>query len=42
MSLNEKDRKMKHVKKGKDLRKHIKDRDDKKWSDKEIYKYTTR
>ena len=42
MSMEERDRKPRQVKKGKDLRKHVKSRDDKRWADKEIFEYKTR
>ena len=42
MSMEERNRKPRHVKKGKDLRKHVKSRDDKGWADKEIFENRTR
>lgn len=42
MSMEERNRKPRHVKKGKDLRKHVKSRDDKRWADKEIFENRTR
>lgn len=42
MSMEERDRKPRHVKKGKDLRKHVKSRDDKRWASKEILEYKSR
>lgn len=42
MSLEEKERRLHHVKKGKDLRRHVKNRDDDKWAKKEINKYKCR
>lgn len=42
MSMEERDRRPRHVKKGKDLRKHVKSRDDKRWADKEIFNHKSR
>lgn len=42
MSMEEKNRRMSHVKKGKDVRRTVKDREDKKWAKREITKYKTR
>lgn len=42
MSLKEKERRLNHVKKGKDLRRHCKDKDDRKEARKEMFKYKTR
>ena len=42
MSMEEKNRHPRHVKKAKDLRKHVKDRDDKRWASKEILKHRSR
>lgn len=42
MSMAERDRKPRHVKKGKDVRKTVKSREDKKWSKQEIMKYKMR
>lgn len=42
MSMEEKSRRMNHVKKGKDVRRTVKSREDKKWAKKEIMQYKTR
>ena len=42
MSLKEKERRLNHVKKGKDLRRYCKDRDDAREAKKEMFKYKTR
>lgn len=42
MSLKEKERRLNHVKKGKDLRRHCKERDDSKEAKKEIFEHKTR
>lgn len=42
MSMEERDRRPRHVKKGKDLRRHVKDRDDKRWAIKEIFRNKNR
>ena len=42
MSLAEKERHPRHPKKAKDLRRYVKDRDDKRWANKEIFKHKTR
>lgn len=42
MSMEERDRKPRHVKKGKDLRRHVKSRDDKRWADKEMFRHRSR
>ena len=38
MSMEEKNRRLNHVKKGKDVRRTVKNREDKKWGKKEIMK----
>ena len=42
MSMAEKNRRPRHVKHPKDLRRHVKDRDDKRWAKKEIFNHKTR
>ena len=42
MSMEEKNRRLNHVKKGKDVRRTVKTREDKKWAKQEILKYQTR
>lgn len=42
MSMEEKNRRMNHVKKEKDVRRTVKNREDKKWAKKEIMQYKTR
>lgn len=42
MSMEEKNRRMNHVKKGKDVRRTVKNREDKKWANKEIMRHKTR
>lgn len=42
MSMAEKNRRPRHVKHSKDLRRHVKDRDDKRWAKKEIFNHKTR
>lgn len=42
MSLAERDRKPRHVKKGKDMRKHVKDKNDNRWAQKEMQEYKSR
>lgn len=42
MSMEEKNRRMNHVKKGKDVRRTVKDREDNKWATKEIMQHKTR
>lgn len=37
MSLAEKERRPRHIKRGKDLRRHVKERDDRKEAKKEIF-----
>lgn len=42
MSMEEKERKPRHVKKGKDLRRHVKERDDKRWAKSEMHHHRDR
>lgn len=42
MSMEEKNRRMNHVKKGKDVRRLVKDREDNKWAKREIQQHKTR
>ncbi len=42
MSLRERERRLNHVKKGKDLRRHCKDKNDSREAKKEMFKYKTR
>lgn len=42
MSLEEKNRKLRHVKKGKDLRRHWKDKENTQWAEDEMKKYKNR
>lgn len=42
MSLRERERRLNHVKKGQDLRRHHKDKDDSREAKKEMFKYKTR
>lgn len=42
MSMEEKNRRPRHVKHAQDLRKHVKSRDDKRWATKEIQRYKSR
>ena len=42
MSMEEKNRRPRHVKKGKDLRRHVKDRDDYRAAKKEMFGHRTR
>lgn len=42
MSLKEHERRLNHVKKGKDLRRHTKDKNDSREAKKEMFKYKTR
>lgn len=42
MSMEEKNRRMNHVKKSKDVRRTVKNREDKKWAKREIMRYKTR
>lgn len=42
MSMEEKNRHPRHVKKAKDLRKHVKSRDDKRWAKEEIHRHKDR
>jgi hypothetical protein len=42
MSMEEKNRKPRHVKKGKDMRRHVKDRDDYRVAKKEMFEHRTR